>query len=200
MDHQPSNRLWILLSRQLGKEISSEENDELTVMLAGRGEIAYARHHSGKSLFLIIMREIAKNLERVVTGFLETDLLGKDWNYSAGPDKWTKKEIIGHLIDSAQINLQRFVRATYSENFIVTYDQVEWVEAQRYISADLLELLELWRLLNRQIIRVLENYPTERLQVQCDTGKSTPDFHAIEYLARDYVHHLEHHLKSIELV
>ena len=200
MDHQPSNRLWILLSRQLGKEISSEENDELTVMLAGRGEIAYARYHSCKSLFLIIMREIAKNLERVVMGFLETDLLGKDWNYSAGPDKWTKKEIIGCLIDSAQINLQRFVRATYSENFIVTYDQVEWVEAQRYISADLLELLELWRLLNRQIIRVLENYPTERLQVQCDTGKTTPDFHAIEYLVMDHVHHLEHHLKSIELV
>jgi hypothetical protein len=200
MDHQPSNRLWILLSRQLGREISSEENDELTVMLAGKGEIAHARHHSSKSLFLIIMKEIAKNLEKVVTGFLDTDLFGKNWNYSAGPDKWTKKEIIGHLIDSAQINLQRFVRATYSENFIVTYDQVEWVEAQRYISADLLELLELWRLLNRQIVRVLENYPTDRLQVQCDTGKTIPDFHDIEYLARDYVHHLEHHLKSIELV
>jgi hypothetical protein len=200
MNHPSSNRLWILLSRQLGKEISSEENDELTVMLAGNGEMAQAQQYSGKSLFLIIMKEIAKNLESVVTGFLGTDLLGRNWNYRAGPDKWTKKEIIGHLIDSAQINLQRFVRATYSENFIVTYDQVEWVEAQHYISADLLELLELWRLLNRQIIRVLENYPADRLEVQCDTGKTMPDFHAVEYLARDYVHHLEHHLKSIELV
>jgi hypothetical protein len=200
MDHQPSNRIWILLSRQLGKKISSDEHNELTVMLAGKAEMAHARLYSGKSLFLMIMKEIARNLDDVVMGFLSTDLLGKNWNYRAGPDKWTKKEIIGHLIDSAQINLQRFVRATYSENFVVTYDQVEWVEAQHYISAELQELLELWRLLNRQIIRVLENYPTDRLEIQCDTGKSGPDFHAVEFLARDYVHHLEHHLKSIELV
>ncbi len=122
------------------------------------------------------MKKIARDLETAISGFLSSDLLTKNWNYKAGPNKWSKKEIIGHLIDSAQINLQRFVRSTYTENFKVTYDQIEWVHAQHYVNADIHELLELWRLLNKQIVRVLENYPTDRLQVQCDTGKSIRQF------------------------
>src|ERR1700748_1419883 len=157
------------------------------------------RHFIRKSLFKSTIKEIAKNLEKTFMDFLHTDLLSKNWNYKAGPNKWSKKEIIGHLIDSAQINLQRFVRSTYTENFTLTYDQVEWVDAQHYISADIEELLELWRLLNRQIIRVLENYPTHRLQIQSDTGKTAVCFHTVEHLAQDYLNHLNHHLKAIEL-
>src|SRR4249920_3404829 len=160
----------------------------------------YTGHISRKSLFISVMKKIAADLAMAFTDFLNRDLLSKDWNYKAGPDKWTKKEIIGHLIDSAQINLQRFVRSTYTENFTLTYDQVEWVDAQHYISADIEELLELWRLLNRQIVRVLENYPTHRLQIQSDTGKTAVCFHTVEHLAQDYVNHLNHHLKAIELV
>jgi hypothetical protein len=152
-----------------------------------------------KSLFKSTMKEIAKNLEKAMMDFLNEDLLTKNWNYKAGPNKWSKKEIIGHLIDSAQINLQRFVRSTYMENFTLTYDQVEWVDAQHYISADIVELLELWRLLNRQIMRVLENYPTQRLKIQSDTGKTSVCFHTVEHLAQDYVNHLNHHLNAIEL-
>src|SRR3982751_5786117 len=59
-----------------------------------------------KTLFKSNMKEIAKNLEKAMMDFLNTDLLTKNWNYKAGPNKWSKKEIIGHLIDSAQINLQ----------------------------------------------------------------------------------------------
>jgi hypothetical protein len=158
------------------------------------------RHFIRKSLFKSTMKEIAKNLEKTLMDFLHTDLLSKNWTYKAGPNKWSKKEIIGHLIDSAQINLQRFVRSTYSENFTLTYDQVEWVDAQHYSSAEIEELLELWRLLNRQIIRVLENYPTHRLQIQSDTGKTGLCFITVEHLAQDYVNHLNHHLKAIELV
>jgi hypothetical protein len=152
-----------------------------------------------KTLFKSNMKEIAKSLEKAMMDFLNTDLLTKNWNYKAGPNKWSKKEIIGHLIDSAQINLQRFVRSTYTENFTLTYDQVEWVDAQHYINAEIEELLELWRLLNRQIMRVLENYPTHRLQIQSDTGKTTVCFHTVEHLAQDYVNHLNHHLNAIEL-
>jgi len=158
------------------------------------------RYFLRTSLFKSTMKEIARDLERILEDFLHTDLLSKDWTYKAGPNKWSKKEIIGHLIDSAQINLQRFVRSTYSENFTLTYDQVEWVDAQHYVSAEIEELLELWRLLNRQIIRVLENYPTRRLQIQSDTGKTGVCFQTVEYLAHDYVNHLNHHLKAIELV
>jgi hypothetical protein len=157
-------------------------------------------HISRKSLFISVMKKIAAELAIAFTDFLNRDLLSKDWNYKAGPDKWTKKEIIGHLIDSAQINLQRFVRSTYTENIKVTYDQVEWVNAQHYAAADIGELLELWRLLNRQIVRVLENYPPDRLQIQCDTGQTLTSFQSVENLAHDYVNHLNHHLKAIELI
>jgi hypothetical protein len=158
------------------------------------------RYFIRKSSFISTMKEIAGKLEKIITDFLNAELLSKKWNYKAGPGKWSDKEIIGHLIDSAQINLQRFVRSTYTENFSLTYDQVEWVNAQNYISADIEELLELWRLLNRQIIRVLENYPSHRLQIQSDTGKTNVCFLTVENLAQDYLNHLNHHLKSIELV
>ena len=148
---------------------------------------------------MAVMKKIAGDLEATFTQFLKSDLLNKNWNYKAGPNRWSKKEIIGHLIDSAQINLQRFVRATYTEEFKVTYEQMEWVDAQRYGHADIQELLDLWRLLNKQIVRVLENYPTDRLQVRCDTGKTSVSFQTVEFLAQDYVNHLNHHLKAIEL-
>ncbi len=180
--------LWVSLSYNHGISFSGHEM-----------KAAHASHFSRKSLFILVMKKIARELEMVLTDFLSSDILQKNWNYKAGPGKWTKKEIIGHLIDSAQINLQRFVRSTYTENFKVTYEQVEWVDAQHYVNADINELLELWRLLNKQIIRVLENYPLERLQIQCDTGKTTVSYHTVEFLARDYVNHLNHHLNSIEL-
>src|SRR4249920_297085 len=181
--------LWVSLSRKHGISFSAHEM-----------QAAPVSHFSRKSLLRFVMKKIAADLAMAFTDFLKRDLLQKNWNYKAGPGKWTKKEIIGHLIDSAQINLQRFVRSTYTENFTLTYDQVEWVDAQHYISADIEELLELWRLLNRQIIRVLENYPTHRLQIQSDTGKTAVCFHTVEHLAQDYVNHLNHHLKAIELV
>ena len=95
------------------------------------------------------------------------------------------------------INLQRFVRCTYEENFKLTYEQVEWVKTQTYQEAEIDELLSLWRSLNRQIIRVLRNYPVNRLQIRCDTGKTAVNLHTVEWLAQDYADHLKHHLKQI---
>jgi hypothetical protein len=136
-------------------------------------------------------------LTEAIDGLLHSDIRSMDWEYRPGPDKWSRKEIIGHLIDSAQINLQRFVRCTYEEKFKLTYEQVEWVQVQHYQQADLDDLLSLWELLNRQIIRVLENYPTDRLLTQCDNSKTEISLHTVKWLAQDYVEHLEHHLKQI---
>jgi DinB superfamily len=183
-----SEGLWISLFQRHGFAFPNHEI-----------QAVHYSHFSRKTLFISIMKKIARELESVITNFLSADILRKNWNYKAGPGMWSKKQIIGHLIDSAQINLQRFVRSTYMENFKVTYDQVEWVDAQHYANADINDLLELWRLLNKQIVRVLENYPPERLQVQSDTGTATISYHTVECLAQDYVNHLNHHLNSIEL-
>ncbi len=143
------------------------------------------------------MNEIAIQLRNAIDNLLQTEFQASEWERKPMPEKWSKKEIIGHLIDSAQINLQRFVRCTYEENFKLTYEQVEWVEAQRYQQADIKQLLALWQLLNLQIIRVWENYPPERLQAKCDNSKTTISLHTVEWLAQDYVDHLKHHLRQI---
>src|ERR1700712_4110291 len=133
-----------------------------------------------------MIQDTIQQLNEAIDGLIFDDTGLINWTHKPAPDKWTKKEIIGHLIDSAQINLQRFVRSTYMENFKLTYDQVQWVDAQQYVKADISELLDLWRLLNRQIIRVLQNYPTDRLQVHSDTGNTTTCFETVEHRAQDY--------------
>lgn len=122
-----------------------------------------------------------------------------DWERKPAPGKWSNKEIIGHLCDSAMINLQRFVRCTYEENFKLTYEQDKLVAAQHYQEMGVESLLELWRLLNLQIARVLTLYPADRWQAKCDNSKTDVQLHTVEFLAQDYVEHLKHHLNQIRL-
>jgi hypothetical protein len=120
------------------------------------------------------------------------------WSLRPAPGKWSKNEILGHLIDSAINNITRFVRGTHEEGFKVVYHQDEWVSAQRCQDADTRELLTLWRQLNRQIARILDRYPEERKQVVCDTGKEQVSLHSMAFLAQDYIDHLQHHLGQLE--
>ena len=144
-----------------------------------------------------MIKDSIQQLNEAIDELLSSDLQAINWAYQSAPDKWSKKEIIGHLIDSALINLQRFVRCTYEENFKLTYEQVQWVRAQHYREADINKLLDLWELLNEQIARVLQNYPADRLKVHCYKIKTTESPYSVEWLAQDYVEHLEHHLKQI---
>jgi hypothetical protein len=137
---------------------------------------------------------IINTIDRFIADTIEQQI---DWEYKASPEKWSNKEIIGHLCDSAMINLQRFVRCTYEENFKLTYEQDEWVKAQHYQEMDVKDLLRLWRLLNLQITRVLDNYPSDRLGVKCDNSKKDTGLHTVEWLAQDYLDHLKHHICQI---
>ncbi|WP_426588524.1 DinB family protein [Mucilaginibacter sp. R-33] len=143
------------------------------------------------------MNDTVNKLNGIINNVKQLKGRNIDWAYKASPAKWSKKEVIGHLIDSAQINLQRFVRCTYEENFRLTYEQVEWVAAARYQDADINELIDLWALLNLQIVRVLTNYPPGRLSARCDNSKQEPNLQTVEWLAADYVDHMLHHLKDI---
>ena len=143
---------------------------------------------------------MTKELTYTINYFIEqTQQQPIDWESRPSPGKWSNKEIIGHLCDSAQINLQRFVRCTYEENFKLIYEQNEWVSAQHYQDMHINDLLQLWRLLNLQISRVLDNYPTNRRQAQCDTSKKETGLHTVEWLAQDYLDHLKHHLNQIRM-
>ena len=123
------------------------------------------------------------------------------------PGKWSPKEVIGHLIDSASNNHQRFVRARFTEDLVFPgYQQEEWVKAQRYASAPWAELVGLWSNFNLHLARVIEATPADvRLKPRARHNlhelawKAVPQNEpaTLEYFMRDYVDHLRHHIAQI---
>ncbi len=121
----------------------------------------------------------------------------EEWSHRSFSEKWSKKEIIGHLCDSAFTNIRRFVVTQYKENENIVYDQNFWVKAQNYQNVPTSDLIDLWKSLNYQIVHIVENIPDEALQRTCDTTKTEPRVYTLEFIINDYVDHLQHHLKAI---
>jgi len=114
-----------------------------------------------------------------------------------GTGKWTPKEVLGHLIDSAANNHQRFVRAQLAGAFAGPgYDQVAWVAVHRYRQRPWLELVDLWVALNRQVAAVIEGMPAEKRGAPCTIGDG--EMRSLEWLMQDYLRHLRHHLEQLE--
>ena len=113
------------------------------------------------------------------------------------PDKWSRKEILGHLIDSAANNHQRFVRAQYVKDFsFPPYEQTEWVRIQHYYSLPWKELLTFWKSYNYHLAHIIKHMPTDCLLRSCTIGSGEPV--TIGYVVVDYLGHLQHHLRQIE--
>lgn len=107
--------------------------------------------------------------------------------------KWSKKEILGHLVDSAQSNSRRFVVAQYEESPYIVYDQDKWVSLTNYQQYDTKALISFWALMNKHIAHVWKNMPAGNEKRIC----RTQDLHSIEWLASDYILHLKHHVHQI---
>lgn len=113
------------------------------------------------------------------------------------PAKWSIQEILGHLVDSATNNHQRFVRAQEVDVLAFPkYEQDHWVRVQGYNESSWSDLIELWRLYNLHLSQVIARLPEEKLAMECKIGPNEPV--SLEYLVKDYVVHLKHHLKQIE--
>ncbi len=113
-----------------------------------------------------------------------------------GQGKWTRKEILGHLIDSALNNLQRFVRAQLERRLVIpSYDGDGWVATERPGERSWVELLAVWEALNRHLAHVMSGAPSDRLANECVIGDSQPV--TLGWLMSDYVRHLKHHLQQI---
>jgi hypothetical protein len=114
------------------------------------------------------------------------------------PNKWSGKEVIGHLIDSAQNNLRRFIVGQYeSAPPKITYEQDFWVNANGYQQMSATDVIALWKLINERIVAVLSNMPEMNYKRNADTGKITVQLHTLEFLADDYVKHLKHHINQV---
>jgi len=121
--------------------------------------------------------------------------------------EWSAKQVLGHLIDSAANNHQRFVRAQFTNDLVFqSYDGDQWVEAQKYNEQFWPDLIDLWRAYNLHLVRVVSLIPEsvrtqQRKQHNFDqiAFKTIPktDPTTLEYLIRDYVVHLKYHLDQI---
>lgn len=112
------------------------------------------------------------------------------------PGKWSPKQVMGHLIDSAANNHQRFVRAQeVTELVFPPYAQDHWVNCQRYNDRRWDDLIALWDAYNRHLAHVISVMPEDRRRIRCAIGTNAPI--TLGFLAYDYVVHLRHHLDQI---
>jgi len=121
--------------------------------------------------------------------------------------KWSSKEIVGHLIDSAANNHQRFVRAQFSDELVFAgYEPNEWIRGQHYMDEPWADLVQLWQLYNQHILHLMSFVPTETRtklrskhnlhQIASDTI-SENDAVTLAYFMRDYLDHMKKHLGQI---
>jgi hypothetical protein len=112
------------------------------------------------------------------------------------PGKWSKKEELGHLIDSAANNHQRFVRMQI-ENAIPLqqYQQQEWVQVQRYHSLAWTEIVKLWQVYNSHLLHIMKQVDESKLGHTGTFPES--ETKSLQFILDDYVDHIDHHLKSI---
>lgn len=123
------------------------------------------------------------------------------------PDDWSAKETIGHLIDSAANNHQRFVRAQFTDDLVFSgYEQDQWVSSQKYQDESWSEVIKLWSSYNLHLVHIASAIPENVLtrprsrhsldQIAFNlVDKNDPA--TLEYLIRDYLDHLRHHLNQI---
>jgi hypothetical protein len=144
------------------------------------------------------MTQTADRLARILatTPLRLADISADDASHSSAPGHWSKKQVLGHLIDSAANNHQRFVRAQLAASYEgPTYEQESWVATQSYATENWPDLVNLWLLYNRHLLHIIRNTPEAPLAVPCAIGGSAPV--PLSEVMSSYVDHMEHHLAQI---
>ena len=146
------------------------------------------------------MRTLPQKIIRFVTEMetLFSQNAIADFDAKSSDTSWSKKEILGHLVDSALNNLQRFTEIHYSATpyQLRPYNPDVLVATNQYQHKKRVELVQLWAQLNKQIALVIENLPESSLVFQIRLPNE--EISDLEFLVRDYVEHLEHHLNQIK--
>ncbi len=146
-----------------------------------------------------IPAKISKGVIETVNNFVEShrSLDESAASYKPEPQKWSKKEILGHLIDSASNNHQRFVRAQYlNSTELISYEQNEWVQIQQYNKRSWKELVELWKSYNQHLAHIIAEIPTRYLDLTFTIGSNEPV--SLGYIIVDYLGHMQHHIDQID--
>jgi hypothetical protein len=144
------------------------------------------------------MTTIAQELKGVIDAAKPSLLSISEGEASARPfsDKWSQKEILGHLIDSAANNHQRIVRMQEAYNIgSFTYSQQHWVKSQYYFKERWEDIVGCWYHYNLHLSHVISHVDPACLDNVCDMGYSEPA--KLKFVIEDYVRHVQHHLDQI---
>ena len=148
-----------------------------------------------------MLNNIADELKTIVLKSSEQLLRISDLDSKVkpSPGKWSKIEILGHLVDSASNNHQRFVRVQYVADYWgPEYLQDDWVRIQAYNNRDWCEIVELWKYYNLHLADIIKRIPDDKLKVMFRIGSKDPV--SLEFVANDYLRHLKHHLGQIGIL
>jgi hypothetical protein len=144
------------------------------------------------------MQELSDTLVRLVeTAEATLKSVGEeDSEEPALSGGWSRKQLLGHLIDSASNNQQRFVRAALQDSLdFPGYDQDGFVRVQAVEETQWSLLVTLWAAYNRYLAHIIAHLPASKLEIPCRIGSGEPV--NLRFLAEDYVRHLVHHLGQI---
>lgn len=137
------------------------------------------------------LRSVVDEGERRLRGFSESET-----QKPVLTGGWSRKQVLGHLIDSASNNHQRFVRAGLQNSLdFPPYDQEGCVRLQAPQEAEWALLVSLWAFYNRYLAHVLDHIPASKLDTPCRIGPGEPI--TLGFLAADYVRHMLHHLRQV---
>ncbi|CAL2104678.1 protein of unknown function [Tenacibaculum sp. 190130A14a] len=142
---------------------------------------------------IVALEEVLETFPKRISVLSEAD-----WNVKEA-GKWSKKEILGHLVDSALNNLQRYIRVQYQEIPHVVYHQNEWVAAQHWQQVSIAEIVTLWKSLNTQIAHVWHNFPEDKFEASINVSKEIEkvEIYSFQEMLDDYIGHFNHHAQQI---
>ena len=113
-----------------------------------------------------------------------------------GPESWSPKQELGHLLDSASNNHMRFVRAALDGDYAGPgYAQNGWVELHGYHNLPWETLVELWRLYNELLAALIERVPAAAFDAECRIGSDPPA--TLRFVVTSYILHIQHHVDQI---
>ena len=120
-----------------------------------------------------------------------------DLSYKPEENKWSKKEIMGHLVDSSLYNLRRFTEVMFESKpyKITTYNQDELVRVNRYQNMDIEDILDLLKTTNNRIIEIIRHMTDAELALFVHLPDNS--YQSVEWLIQDYVDHMKHHINQI---
>jgi len=143
------------------------------------------------------MQAVSRELESVLDSAVRRlrAMSESDSLVRSGPEKWSRKEILGHLIDSAANNHQRFVRMQLSPRLeLPGYQQEQWVRLQHYQERLWKDIVDLWFLYNMHLATMIRHVDPATLRNKWQSPDGEVD---LEFVIRDYVVHMRHHLSQI---